>query len=140
VNHKIRFKQPRQHPDVKNRDMLVEGFQDFAFLAFDPRYEKTAAPLSKRKNGTGPEKRGQGLFFGNARPLGYSPEITMANRFAWSGVAVVAGLLYFNKIGATIKKGADSSLDTLRTISTLTAIRYAATGAIAYALINDFTR
>ena len=140
MKHKKHYKMPRHHPEVQNRDMLVEGFQDFAFLAFDPRYEKTAAPLSKRNNGVGPEKIGQGLFFGNAQPLGYGTEITMANRFAWSGVAVALGIVYVNTISNTLRKGADSSLDALRTISSLTAIRYVATGAVAYALITDFTQ
>jgi len=117
--------------------MLIEGFQDFAFKAFDPRYEKSAAPLSKRTNGVGPIKNGEGVFFGNV-PLGYSQEITMANRFALSAGALALGLIYFNSIGNALKKGKDNTLDTIKAVSSLTAIRYVATGAIAYAVINDF--
>ena len=131
MNHPYAQKIPRNHPQVQDRQMLIEGFQDFAFKAFDPRYEKSAAPLSKRTNGVGPIKNGEGVFFGNV-PLGYSQEITMANG------ALALGLIYFNSIGNALKKGKDNTLDTIKAVSSLTAIRYVATGAIAYAVINDF--
>ena len=137
MNHPYAQKIPRHHPEVQDRQIMVDGFQDFAFKAFDPKYEKSAAPLSKRRNGIGPVKNGEGVFFGNV-PLGYSNEITMANRFALSAGAVALGILYFSSIGHALKKGKDNTLDTIKAVSSLTAIRYAATGAIAYAVINDF--
>ena len=46
----------------------VDGFDDINRLALDNKYEKTAAPLSKRRNGMGPAGRNDPFFFG-AAPL-----------------------------------------------------------------------
>ena len=56
MNHPYAKKIPRHHPQVQDRTMSVDGFTDFAYKAFDPKYEKSAAPLSKRRNGIGPTR------------------------------------------------------------------------------------
>ena len=61
MNHPHAKKIPRHHPQVQDRQMMVDGFQDFAFKAFHPKYEKGAAPLSKRRNGIGPVRNGEGV-------------------------------------------------------------------------------
>ena len=140
MNHPYAKKIPRNHPEVQDRQMMVDGFQDFAFKAFHPKYEKSAAPLSKRKNGIGPVKNGEGVFFGNAYIGSSSPHIVMANRYALTALMLGAGIVYANTIAKKVRSGVKNTASTARNISSLTALRYLATGAITYALIQDFTR
>lgn len=60
MQSKLDRKRPRMHPEVQNRDIGVDGFVDFSFKAFSNAYEKSAAPLSKRRNGQGPTHHGLG--------------------------------------------------------------------------------
>jgi len=52
-------KDPRGH---------VDGFNDINRLALDNKYEKNAAPLSKRRTGRGPARRNDPFFFGSLYP------------------------------------------------------------------------
>jgi hypothetical protein len=56
----------RDHPDLvwQDANMNVYGFEDVNQMALDGRYGKVGAPLSKRRNGTGPAGRDAppGLF------------------------------------------------------------------------------
>ena len=56
----------RDSPDLMWQDanINVYGFEDINQIALDDRYGKVAAPLSKRRNGTGPAGRDAppGLF------------------------------------------------------------------------------
>lgn len=140
MNHPYAQKIPRHHPQVQDRQMMVDGFQDFAFKAFHPKYEKSAAPLSKRKNGIGPVKNGEGVFFGNVPNLGTSLSPTMANRFALGGVVLLGSIVYANAASKRINTLGKKTLKQVKAISSLTAIRYALTGAIGYYLIQDFTQ
>ena len=143
MNHPYAQKIPRHHPQVQDRQMMVDGFQDFAFKAFHPKYEKSAAPLSKRRNGIGPVKNGDGVFFGNAyvgSPSLTPSQIAMANRYAFTALVLGASIVYANVITKKVKGGVKTTVKTARNISGLTALRYAATGAITYALIQDFTQ
>jgi hypothetical protein len=60
MQSKLQRKKTRSHPEVQNRDLTVDGFTDFSFKAFSNAYEKSAAPLSKRRNGQGPTHRNLG--------------------------------------------------------------------------------
>jgi hypothetical protein len=51
---KLEKKKTRHHPAWQDRAFTVDGFTDFSFKAFSNAYEKSAAPLSKRRNGSGP--------------------------------------------------------------------------------------
>ena len=139
MNHPFAQKMVRHHPQVQDRQMMVDGFQDFAFKAFHPKYEKSAAPLSKRKNGTGPVKNGDGVFFGNAY-VGSMPTVNMANRYAATAVILGLGIVYSNTISKKVSSGVNNTIKTARNISSLTALRYLATGAITYAIITDITQ
>ena len=46
----VKKKQPRLSPHAQDRNARTWA-RDYADLAFNPRYEKQAAPLSKRRNG-----------------------------------------------------------------------------------------
>jgi len=201
MKHPYSKKMTRHHPEAQSRKMLVDGFQDFAFKALHPKYEKSAAPLSKRRNGPGPVRKGDGVFFGNAyspnymtrstlssmeddvqtlrqkinkkakvpdwaesyiytagdrinsveqymshRALGAPPVVAanmlastgVANRFAAAGVLLTLGIAYSSSLSKSLKKGSDNTINTLRGVSSLTAIRYVGTGLITYALISDF--
>jgi len=151
MKHPYSQKMVRHHPDVQDRQMMVDGFQDFAFKAFHPKYEKSAAPLSKRKNGVGPVKNGEGLFFGNAHCCGYEgPYVeraglgalspVLANRFATSALFLVGAIAYSNTITKGVKSTSRTAYNSAKSISSLTAIRYAFTGYIGYHLIQDFTQ
>ena len=67
---------------------------DFTKLAFDPNYEKTAAPLSKHKNGRRQKTDySRGAFWGNVnstqlRLLGKPSEWPPALKYAVAGAAV----------------------------------------------------
>ena len=54
MQSKLERKKPRLHPAIQDRSLTVDGFTDFSFRAFSNAYEKSAAPLSKRRNGRGP--------------------------------------------------------------------------------------
>tara|TARA_Y100001937_G_scaffold107981_2_gene151193 strand:+ start:775 stop:1203 length:429 start_codon:yes stop_codon:yes gene_type:complete len=141
MNHPYAQKIPRHHPQVQDRQMMVDGFQDFAFKAFHPKYEKSAAPLSKRRNGVGPVKNGEGVFFGNVPALVSSvPPSSIANRFAIGGVILVGSIVYANAISNRAKSLSNNTLKSLKKVSSLTAIRYALTGYLGYYLIQDFTQ
>ena len=146
MKHPYSKKMTRHHPEVQSRKMMVDGFQDFAFKALHPKYEKSAAPLSKRRNGPGPVRKGDGVFFGNAPTLGAPPVMAanmlastgVANRFATAGVLLTLGIAYSSSLSKSLKKGSDNTVNTLKGVSSLTAIRYVGTGLITYALISDF--
>lgn len=152
MKHPYAHKMVRHHPEVQDRQMMVDGFQDFAFKAFHPKYEKSAAPLSKRRNGIGPVKNGEGVFFGNAHCCGYEgPYVErsglgmvidpiVANRFAIGGLALLGSIAYASAISSNIKSTGKSTLKSMKQVSSLTAIRYAFTGYIGYHLIQDFTQ
>lgn len=140
MKHPYAHKMVRHHPQVQDRTMMVDGFQDFAFKAFHPKYEKGAAPLSKRRNGIGPVKNGEGVFFGNAPNLGITIEPIVANRFAIGGLALLGSIAYASAISSNIKSTGKSTLKSMKQVSSLTAIRYAFTGYIGYHLIQDFTQ
>ena len=60
----VKKKQPRLSPHAQDRNARTWA-RDYADLAFNPRYEKQAAPLSKRRNGyySGVDKS-KGGFYG----------------------------------------------------------------------------
>jgi len=95
MNHPYAKKIPRHHPQVQDRTMSVDGFTDFAYKAFDPKYDKSAAPLSKRRNGIGPINHQLGNIV-----IG---ESAMATRFiiAAGGIALVTA--YSSKISKVSK-------------------------------------
>jgi hypothetical protein len=152
VKHPHAHKMVRHHPEVQDRQMMVDGFQDFAFKAFHPKYEKSAAPLSKRRNGIGPVKNGDGVFFGNAHCCGYEGpyversglgmaiEPIVANRFAITGLALLGSIAYASAISSNIKSTGKSTFKAARQVSSLTAIRYAFTGYVGYHLIQDLSQ
>lgn len=100
MNHPYAKKIPRHHPQVQDRTMSVDGFTDFAYKAFDPRYEKSAAPLSKRKNGMGPTHRQLGTVI-----------VPGDSRYAIRLVQVVGGLTALSLASPRIAKGTQSALD-----------------------------
>ena len=63
----VQKKKPRLSPHA--HDPYAKGWaDDFTRLAFDPRYEKQAAPYSKRRNGTyRPVDENPGGFYGISR-------------------------------------------------------------------------
>ena len=140
MNHPYAQKIPRHHPQVQDRQMMVDGFQDFAFKAFHPKYEKAAAPLSKRKNGVGPVKRGDGVFFGNVPTLGMTLAPAVANKYALTGIALLGAITYAGAVTKGTKSLTQSTLKSLKRVSSLTAIRYALTGYFGDYLIQDFTQ
>jgi len=152
VKHPHAHKMVRHHPQVQDRTMMVDGFQDFAFKAFHPKYEKGAAPLSKRRNGIGPVKNGDGVFFGNAHccgyegphvermGLGFTTQPMIANRFAITGLALLGSIAYASAISSNLKSTGKSTLKSMKQVSSLTAIRYAFTGYIGYHLIQDLSQ
>lgn len=75
--------------------MSVDGFTDFAYKAFDPRYEKSAAPLSKRRNGIGPTRHQLGNIF-----IG---ESAMASRFLIAAGGIAFATIYSSQIAKTSK-------------------------------------
>ena len=94
MKHPFAKKIPRHHPQVQDRQMMVDGFQDFAFKAFHPKYEKSAAPLSKRRNGIGPTHHQLGnVIVGDAR---LASRLTMA----------VGGLFVLSAFQGKIRKSA----------------------------------
>jgi hypothetical protein len=68
----------RDHPGLVWQDakMNVYGFEDVNQMALDDRYGKVGAPLSKRRNGTGPAGRDAppGLFGGGFPEIFYDRE------------------------------------------------------------------
>ena len=94
MNHPYAKKIPRHHPQVQDRTMSVDGFTDFAYKAFDPRYEKSAAPLSKRRNGIGPTHHQLGTFI-----------IPGDSAYAFRAVQVVGGLMLLSMVSTQIAKG-----------------------------------
>jgi hypothetical protein len=122
--------------------MYIEGFQDFAFLAFDPRYEKTGAPLSKRRNGRGPihHYANKGPFFGSVTATGISTEAAMAGRFAIYGVGALLALGYAGKVRKGVNKATEITSRTLTRVSMLSAARAAVLGTLVLVVYNDVTR
>lgn len=65
MKHPIQFKQPRFHPGLEwEAKFLSNEFIDLTRMALDNSYtNKSAAPLSKRRNGQGPTNgKTPGLF------------------------------------------------------------------------------
>ncbi len=92
MRNKILRKRPREHPAVQDKKMKADGFTDFSQLAFNSGLEKSAAPLSKRRNGVGP-----------TRAFGSLP-ITQGN-LPWKerislmeGALLFVGVWYFTKL------------------------------------------
>src|SRR5210317_296454 len=85
--HPFEKKIPRHHPQVQDRTMSVDGFTDFAYKAFDPRYEKSAAPLSKRRNG-----------IGRVHNLGFVGASQSAYKFAGYAFVMLGAYYYRNKL------------------------------------------
>ena len=78
----VQKKQPRLSPHA-NDPMAVVWANDFNQLAFDPRYEKQAAPYSKRRNGTYNKKdMSRSGFFGiNQQEKGFIPLLVVVGLF-----------------------------------------------------------
>ena len=64
----------------------------------------------------------------------------MANRFALGGVVLLGSIVYANAASKRINTLGKKTLKQVKAVSSLTAIRYALTGAIGYYLIQDFTQ
>jgi len=94
MNHPYAKKIPRHHPQVQDRTMSVDGFTDFAYKAFDPRYEKSAAPLSKRRNGAGPIHHQLGTLV-----------IPGDSTYALRLVQVVGGAMLLSMVSTKLAKG-----------------------------------
>lgn len=92
MRNRMLRKRPRNHPAIQDKKMRVDGFTEFSQLAFNNGLEKSAAPLSKRRNGIGP-----------SRALGTLPIIQ--GNLPWSerislieGALLFVGVWYFTKL------------------------------------------
>lgn len=84
-------KKPRYNPHAHD-PMARTWANDFNNLALDARYEKTAAPFSKRRNSTHqPVDRSRGGFYGlgQAQPIGNLSTGTVGTGVLLLAVAVL---------------------------------------------------
>lgn len=92
----------RDHPDLMWQDATINiyGFEDINQMALDDRYGKVAAPLSKRRNGTGPAGRDAppGLFGWNDIVIAKDPTLDKVVKFSFALVAVSLAYKGFRKM------------------------------------------
>jgi hypothetical protein len=103
MNHPYAKKIPRHHPQVQDRTMSVDGFTDFAYKAFDPKYEKSAAPLSKRRNGIGPTRHQLGTVI-----------MPGDSAYAFRLLQAAGGLMALSIASPKIAKGTQKAVDTTK--------------------------
>ena len=92
----------RDHPDLVWSDstLNIYGFEDINQMALDNRYGKVAAPLSKRRNGTGPAGRDAqpGLFGWNDTVIVNDPMIDTLVKVSLALAAVTLSYKGLKKI------------------------------------------
>ena len=88
-NSNLGAKRPRYHPVIAwENQNLTNEFVDINRMALDSRYGKVGAPLSKRRNGSGPTDGKTPGLFGIGFP-GYQYE-SQQNAFAAGALSFVA--------------------------------------------------
>jgi hypothetical protein len=90
-NSNLAAKRPRYHPVIAwENQNLTNDFVDINRVALDDRYGKVGAPLSKRRNGSGPtDGKTPGLF-----GIGFPGRDYESNFSAFATGAITASAIY----------------------------------------------